>query len=167
MQARSELIHEFDRIVAATDPRKPLIAGKESLSYGTLVERVRRLTSWFRALGVRAGDRLVIISDSGSATFTFFMAALRNGAAAAVIDPAAAAEEVKTLITAADPVLLCMDRSLYEAAGLRAALPDSIKVIQIEPDQRETGGLTRRLAGLFGSSKAEAPKENYPGALSH
>jgi acyl-CoA synthetase (AMP-forming)/AMP-acid ligase II/acyl carrier protein len=165
MQARSELIGEFDRIIAETDPRKPLIAGKESLSYGTLVERVRRLTSWFRSLGLRPGDRLVIATQDDNATIIFFMAALRNGVAAAVIDPAAPAEEAKILIAAADPVLLCIDRSSYEAAGLRAALPATIKIIQIEPDQPGTGGITRRLAGLFGGGKAAAPKETYPAAL--
>ncbi|MBV8651148.1 MAG: acyl--CoA ligase, partial [Alphaproteobacteria bacterium] len=165
MQARSELIPEFERIVAGTDPRKPLIAGKETLSYGTLVERVRRLTSWFRALGLRAGGRLVIATQDDNAAITFFMAALRNGVTAAVIDPAAPAEEAKTLIAAADPVLLCIDRSFYEAAGLRAALPGSIKVIEIERDQPETGGFSRRLAGLFGGGKATAPKESFPAAL--
>jgi long-chain acyl-CoA synthetase len=165
MQAPSELTLAFDRIVAATDPRKPVIAGNESLTYGTLIERVRRLTTWFRALGLNPGDRLVIASADDSAIFTFFMAALRNGLTAAVIDPACPPEEAKTLIGAADPALVCVDSKIFEAAGLATVLPGTMKFIRIEPGRREAGGLGRRLAGLFGGQKSEAPRETFPASL--
>jgi acyl-CoA synthetase (AMP-forming)/AMP-acid ligase II/acyl carrier protein len=166
MSDRSELIGAFDRIVAQASAQQPLIAGKQTLTYGDFIERVRRLTTWFGALGLNAGDRVVVASNDESATFTVFMAALRNGLATAILDPACPPEEAKTLIDAADPALVCIDRAIYEAAGLGAALPRSIAVIQIDPEsEAQADGLKSRLASLFGGGKAGDRGNAYPAAL--
>ena len=62
----SPILAALDRIGQTAKPAKTYVAGLRDLSYGTLFDRVRRLTALFAEIGLARDDRAVI-SQQGHA----------------------------------------------------------------------------------------------------
>jgi acyl-CoA synthetase (AMP-forming)/AMP-acid ligase II len=81
-------IHEvIDRYVQETPDRLALIEDGRALSYRELDQVVREAADALGALGIRAGDRIMIVSENGIALACLLFAASRIDAWAIVVNP--------------------------------------------------------------------------------
>jgi long-chain acyl-CoA synthetase len=114
------------------DPKRAFIRGENGdLSYGAAAGHVARLTGLFARLGLEPGARVVLATRDDLALATVFLALLRNGLTAVVLNPESRATELATLVAAADPGALVMDARLIELM-----LPEqleALKVIALDP----------------------------------
>ena len=81
-------IHEvMDRYVAATPDRTALIDDKTRLTYRELDRAVGATVDALRALGIHAGDRMMLVSENSIPLACLLLAASRLDAWAIVINP--------------------------------------------------------------------------------
>jgi acyl-CoA synthetase (AMP-forming)/AMP-acid ligase II len=83
----SPILAALDQVERSVKVSKTFIAGTRDLSYGTLFDRVARLTTLFRNMGLEREDRAIISSRDDLSLVTLFVALVRNGIAAVVLDP--------------------------------------------------------------------------------
>jgi acyl-CoA synthetase (AMP-forming)/AMP-acid ligase II len=84
----------LDQHVAETPDHIALVESGVSWSYRDLDEHVRDIASQLSSLGVRAGDRMMIVSENCIALAAFLFAASRLGAWAIVANPRLTAREI-------------------------------------------------------------------------
>jgi acyl-CoA synthetase (AMP-forming)/AMP-acid ligase II len=88
-------IHQvIDRHVAASPHRTALIEDRASWSYRELDRSVADVAAGLKSLGVRAGDRMVIVSENCIALAALLLAASRIDAWAIVANPRLSAREL-------------------------------------------------------------------------
>ena len=118
--------------MARMDPRRVFIHGKTGqLRYAEAVRQIGRLTGLFARLGLAPGARVVLATRDDLALATAFIALLRNGLTAVVLNSESRATELATLVDAADPSALIMDSRL-----LGRMLPEQIgnlAVVALDP----------------------------------
>jgi len=88
-------IHEvMDRHVVATPDRPALVDDGTTLTYRALDRSVRPVAETLRALGIRAGDRMMIVSENSIPLACLLLAASRLDAWAIVVNPRLSPREV-------------------------------------------------------------------------
>ena len=88
-------IHEvIDRYVDATPDRLALIDDKASLTYRELDRSVGGVARTLQALGIRAGDRMMIVSENSIPLACLLLAASRLDAWAIVVNPRLSPREI-------------------------------------------------------------------------
>lgn len=88
MNEMPDRLHQtMDRAVAATPDHPALVDGAVTWSYRQLSESVQQIGSSLRKLGVRPGDRLMIVSENSIALAGLLLAASRIEAWAIVANP--------------------------------------------------------------------------------
>jgi acyl-CoA synthetase (AMP-forming)/AMP-acid ligase II len=88
-------IHEvMDRYVGATPDQLALIDGKTRLTYRELDRTVGRVVVALQALGIRAGDRMMIVSENSIPLACLLLAASRLDAWAIVVNPRLSPREI-------------------------------------------------------------------------
>lgn len=100
-----------------TQSSKRFLSGAESLDYRELFLRVRRLGTLFDRCGVKPGERILVASQSDTAVTVLFIAALRYGVTAVVIDPHVPPRELRRLADFVEGSLHFVDSRLIEAAS--------------------------------------------------
>jgi long-chain acyl-CoA synthetase len=130
--------------MARTDRKRVFIQGeRESLSYGAAVDRVARLAGLFERRGLVPGMRVVLATRDDLAHATVFLALLRCGITAVVLNPESRATELATLLDAADPSALVVDARLAERI-----LPEQQKPLTVFAlDDAAGAGLDALIAG--------------------
>lgn len=157
----SPILAALDQVEATVKGSKTFIVGSRDLTYSTLFDRIGRLTSLFRNIGLGLGDRVVISSKDDLSLVTLFVALLRNGITAVVLDPDAPIVELRKLIEAADAKALFLDADRMGAGGLEgASRPDAVLTL-IGADEAPK----KSLFGGFGKKGADAPTSTFPGLL--
>src|SRR5829696_1453531 len=116
------------------DAAVALISRNRSITYAELRDRVDRLRGGLAALGVGAGDRVVIICGNGHPFVYTYLAVVGLGAVAAPLNPTSPAPELQRELAALAPVAVVVDRT---AAGAwadvdRAALASIRSVITVD-----------------------------------
>ena len=94
--------------------REFIVAETGTLKFGEVVARLPRLTGVFADMGLAPGARVVLATDDDLALATIFIALLRNGITAVVLNPEVRATELARLVDAADPAALMLDSRLLE-----------------------------------------------------
>jgi long-chain acyl-CoA synthetase len=144
--------------MVGTDPKRVFIHGENGqLTYGAACDRILRLTGRFLRLGLKPGMRVVLATRDDLALATVFLALLRNGLTAVVLNPEARATELATLVDAADPSALIMDARLVDLM-----LPDQLKGLTVDAlDDAGGPGLAKMLnAESAGSLPASVDAES-------
>jgi acyl-CoA synthetase (AMP-forming)/AMP-acid ligase II len=91
-------IHEvMDPHVAATPDRTALIDDKATLTYRELDRAVKGTADALRALGVRAGDRILLVSENSIPLACLLLAASRLDAWAIVVNPRLSPREINQI----------------------------------------------------------------------
>ena len=122
----SPILAALDQVERTTKSSKTYLAGTRDLSYGTLFDRVARLTTLFRNMGLQRDDRAVVSSKDDPSLVTLYVALVRNGVTAVVLDPDAPLAELRKLVEAADAKALFLDAGRATAADLQGVLrPDA------------------------------------------
>jgi rifamycin polyketide synthase module 1/2/3 len=100
---RTELIEPIDALLvrrASEHGDKVAFRDRDrAVSYRELEERTRRLAGRLAALGVRRGDRVALLLANGVAAVEGNLAAVRAGAIAVPINPAASAPEASYMLS--------------------------------------------------------------------
>jgi long-chain acyl-CoA synthetase len=156
----SPILAALDWIGQTAKPAKTYVAGLRDLSYGTLFDRVRRLTALFAEIGLARDDRAVISSKDELALITLFVALVRNGITAVVLDPDAPAAELCKLIETADAKALFLDEERAKSSDLDGVLRGDAVLTAIGPDEPTK----KSLFGAFGK-KSNSNAATYPGLL--
>jgi len=122
-------IHEvMDRHVDATPDKLALVDDKASLTYRALDRAVSGVAAALKALGVRAGDRMLIVSENSIPLACLILAASRLDAWAIVANPRLSARELDQIRdhSGARRVFLTPDVS-QEASAHTARLKASVQ----------------------------------------
>jgi long-chain acyl-CoA synthetase len=157
----SPILAALDRIEQSAKPAKTYVAGLRDLSYGTLFDRVRRLTALFVKIGLARDDRVVISSKDDLALITLFVALVRNGITAVVLDPDAPAAELCKLVEAADAKALFLDDERAKSGDLDRVLRGDAVLTAIGPDEPAK----KSLFGALGKKSNGGGAATYPGLL--
>ena len=95
VQGLPNRIHEvIDRYVAATPDRLALVDEKTGLTYRELDRAVGGVAEALRGLGIRAGDRVMIVSENSVPLACMLLAASRLDAWAIVVNPRLSPREI-------------------------------------------------------------------------
>jgi acyl-coenzyme A synthetase/AMP-(fatty) acid ligase len=155
----------FDRAERSIEPAKPFVVGPRTLTYGGLIDRTRRLSTLFRELGLRQDDRALIATDDDIATVCIFLALLRNGITAVVLDPQASGPELKTLIRTADAKALFMDGAVIARGAAEAGKRADAALVQISEDADARESLFWRLTRGLRAGRPAPAGPTYPAVL--
>ncbi len=112
---------------ARIHPDRPAVDdGVRRLSYGALAERVRRLASVLRGLGVGHGDRVAILSENRSEYLELFLAAAGLGAICACQNWRLTGRELQHCLDLVEPVVVLVSprhaQKLAQTSGAWTAL---------------------------------------------
>ena len=162
--AISQALGWFDRAERSVGPAKPFVVGPRPLTYGALIDRTRRLSALFRKLGLLRDDRAVIATDDDDAAITIFLALLRAGITAVVLDPQASRPELETLIRAADAKALFVDERLIARGGVETSKRADAALIPIGKGAMRPS-LLRRLTRGLRTERPAAGELPYPALL--
>ena len=122
--------------MASQDPKRAWIQAESgTLKYGEVVARLGRLTGLFVELGLAPGARVVLATDDDLALATIFVALLRNGITAVVLNPEARPTELARLVDAADPGALIADAKVVER--LLPEHRERLRILRIDRDARQ------------------------------
>lgn len=141
-------------------PGKSLIsAGREILTYGNLLARTRLLARIWAEAGLKQGDRVVLASRDDIELTLLFLALMRCGLTAVVLDPQLPPSIAQQLIHAADAQGIILDRILRQEWQ-----PDDQRyVLEIHKPEKRGGTLFSKLLGKK-ESEPVLP-DTYPALL--
>jgi long-chain acyl-CoA synthetase len=139
-------IHEvMDPYVAATPDRTALIDDKARLTYRELDRAVRRTADALRALGIRAGDRLMLVSENAIPLACLLLAASRLDAWAIVANPRLSPRELDQIRDHSGARRMFFTAQISEEAAAHATRYDApvqdvgpLHGIGVSPLNRET-----------------------------
>lgn len=109
------------------------------LTYEELLESANKLAGYFQEQGIKKGDRIAILSDSGPEWGTAFFASVISGAIAVPLDIKLTYEELNPLLSDASPVIICASSSLAEIADRLKAEVHSVNEVFIMDKNSYTG----------------------------
>jgi len=136
-------------------PRRTFLADRlGELGYGRACARVRRMAGLFRRWGLRPGDRVLLASREDRSTAVLFLALLRCGLTAVLLDPDTGPDRARRLIALSGPEACLVERGLIEAWGLAGRE----RVLALVPEA--AGGFLDRLRERPGTDP-----DAYPGCL--
>ncbi|MCD0420299.1 long-chain-fatty-acid--CoA ligase [Rubrivivax sp. JA1024] len=93
-----------------------LVTPDRSFSHGELLDRVARLASVFRGLGVEAGERVAILAANGNAYIECYFAVLWAGGVAVPINSRFSLPEMIEQVADAEPSVLVSDGGFLDSA---------------------------------------------------
>lgn len=130
----SSFLHLGD---AGVGPRVALATrgdlGWEELTYGQLDRRSSQVRDWLSAHGVRGGDRVGLLGDSGNDWVTGFFGVMRQGAILLPLDTRLTTDELAQIWARCAPAALLVSRRLGDSAhALAARLGLSMPVLVLE-----------------------------------
>ena len=98
VKALPKRIHEvMDPHIAATPERTALVDDRTTLTYRELDRAVQGTADALRALGVRAGDRMMLVSENSIPLACLLLAASRLDAWAIVVNPRLSPREINQI----------------------------------------------------------------------
>ena len=163
--AVSEVIPWFERAERQLAPDKPFVVGPRTLTYGELGDQVRRLSALFRQLELRRDDRAIVATGDDIAAIGIFLALLRNGITAVMLNPQAGGPELQTLVRAADAKALFVDRAIASSGVLAAAARRDAEIVPIDHAAADQSRVRRRLRDWIGRRSPSDARLSYPAAL--
>ncbi|MEO6186762.1 MAG: class I adenylate-forming enzyme family protein, partial [Steroidobacteraceae bacterium] len=141
---------------AARDPAACAIRrGAESLCYGDLARSAEALALHLLASGLKSGDRVALLFESGPDYALGCYGAWLAGAAVLGLNAAARADELARVVTHSECGFLIVDASHPEAAGLVATLGHSVQVVA--RDAGRLGVPSTELAGVGSRTGSPLP----------
>ena len=149
----------IDHSLGSARPKKPLlVVGRDKLSYGATLDCMSRLYSFFEAANLKAGDRVVIVSEDDAAVLVLFLALLRAGLTAVIGDKDIQRDEFWRLVDAADPRAVFLDAPLVEAFGhQRGSRTTSLIAIPIREEDIGEGVEVLPLGALLKDQQTATP----------
>lgn len=157
------VLHAF-RAAVARDPAAPAILYFDrATSYGELDRQSDALAAWLAEKGIRAGDRVALITHNIPAFPAMALAAWKIGAVVMPGNPMYRAAEIGRILADGEPsAVLCQDAEAAEiAAGLKeAGLPNLPMIVAAPAD-----GQAMAPDGFFPTAQSAVPGERLADVL--
>jgi acyl-CoA synthetase (AMP-forming)/AMP-acid ligase II len=115
----------MDPFVAATPDRTALVDDKETVTYRELDRAVGETADALRGLGIRAGDRMMIVSENSIPLACLLLAASRLDAWAIVANPRLSPRELEQIRDHSGARLMFFTAGVSEEAAAHAARYDA------------------------------------------
>ncbi len=155
----------LEGLLAAHALRRPdhiaIVAGTQRVGYRELHERIRRIAHGFHGLGVREGDRIVLVLPNCVEFVVAEYAAFMLGAVVVTVNPRLSADEVAHIVGDAAPALLvyrddtraivdgaAKDRVSHEHAAARRVVVGVASVDELDLASLERAGADRLRQGV-------------------
>jgi long-chain acyl-CoA synthetase len=147
----------------APDARSAVFLQGETrrITYSELFSTVKKLGSLFAENGLREGDRVVLSVADDAETALLFLALLRHGLTAVLLDPETKPERARALLQTAQPAGFIADEAFFDRLNLDRTAGFSLVV---KPAVPAKGGLFRKLLGRPDAAPAPTP-DTYPALL--
>ena len=132
---------------AARDPsRTAVIAGGRELSYGEFDRLAAGFASGLHEVGVRRGDRVVLVLPNSVEAAIAFEGTLRAGAALSPLSPTIKRDRLRYVVDDVEPAALVCDSERAELAGAAVALAGpSLPVLADVNELAASGGASHPL----------------------
>lgn len=114
----SSLVALYDHLVSTVDQTRPCIVGRKPFTYGDLFDRVARLGSFYREVGLAQGARVVVLTRDEVEFIAIDFSLLRCGLVGVLLSPDLGALEIKNVIEVAMPSLIFADSDIVDIAEL-------------------------------------------------
>ncbi len=138
---------------AEAAPRRTFLVDRlGELTYGEACARIRKLAGLLQGWGLRPGARVLLASREDRSTAVLFLALLRCGLAAVLLDPDTGPDRARRLIEVSAPDAFLAQQELIEPWGLAGRE----RVLALAPETR---------AGLLERLRSRPPAATYPGCL--
>ena len=162
MNHATNIAEALQRAEKEVNHRKPFIVSGKTLTYGTLVDRIRRLTRLYRDAGLVCGDRVVIATRDDIEASVLFLSLLRNGISAINIDPDTKPHRFSHIIQVAQPRGIILDAPLKEQWK-----PDTANfILEIRDEHLGKENLFNKLLKRKeGKNREDLPPDSYPAIL--
>ena len=162
MKYAATIAEAFQRAEKEINHRKPFIVAERTITYGTLVDGVRRLTRFYQNAGLVCGDRVVIATHDDIEASVLFLSLLRNGISAVNIDPDTKPHRFNHIIQVSQPRGIILDASLRGQWN-----PDGADfILEIKDEHRGKGNLFNKLLRKKeGINREDLPPDSYPSLL--
>jgi acyl-coenzyme A synthetase/AMP-(fatty) acid ligase len=134
--------------------------GTSSITYRELAERTARFAQLLRAMGIAAGDRVLIRLPNSIDYATAFLGTLKRGAIAVPTSTLLTAEEVRYLLQDSEAVAMVIDEPALTAMGPQLQGAGILREIIIAG-----GPLERALAAVPATSPPERTRPDDPAYL--
>jgi benzoate-CoA ligase family protein len=134
-----------------------IVCGDETVRYGELFERACGAGSALRDLGVRRGDRVLLVMDDCPWFPAVFFGAMRIGAVPVPVNPLYAADEYAYFVDDSDARVVVVD----EACAEKVSAPHVLRIDRLEPSDDFVPADTRRddvAFWLYSSGSTGRPK---------
>lgn len=154
------LVDAFRRAAEPSLRRKPfIVTAQETLTFGEVAEKAKRLAELCRSAGIIPGDRVMIATRNEQEAAILFLSLLRSGIAAVNLDPDIKSYRFSHLAQIAEPKGIFLDADLVDLWK-----PRNIEfVMKIHAGGRRSNPLFNKL--LKRRPQREAVQDSYPAAL--
>lgn len=150
-----------DEALARHGARTALLCGDEVLTYSELAERARRCGAAFAALGVRPGDRVLLLMRDTPEFAAAWLGAVRAGAVAVALNNRLTDSEYRHIrADSAARLLLVEDRIASERADLIAQFSRQGRVLVAGAAERDSNSWEELVAGACGTAAFDAQPEH-------
>jgi len=162
MNYATNIAEALQRAEKKPNHRKPFIISGRTLTYGILVDRIRRLTQLYRDAGLACGDRVVIATHDDIEASVLFLSLLWNGITAVNTDPDTKPHRFSNIIRVSQPRGIILDAALKDLWK-----PDAVDfILEIKDEHREKGNLFNKLLRKKeGKEREDLPLDSYPAIL--
>ncbi len=137
--------------------------GSQRYTYGQVLQDIYKLNHLFNQKGLKEGDRVVLSIDNDYYTSLFFLAFLRYGITAVMIDPNVPVLRAIALIKKADVQGFVMDEKLFNDRNIR--IDETPFILKVKPTQAKKGRLFSRLLKGKKMTNDAAQKDTFPSIL--
>jgi acyl-CoA synthetase (AMP-forming)/AMP-acid ligase II len=159
MHARLDVASLFGVSARRWPERVALIADGAATTYAALDERIGRLASGLRSLGVEAGDRVVMLLPNGARFIETWWAAVAAGAVIVPLNARCAPEELKRFIEDCAPRVIVTDGAhLAMIEASRAGTP-ALRAAVVSTDGAARGARGGEDLVAASSPLAHAPQD--------
>ncbi len=136
-----------------------IVTGKETLTFGEVAEKEKRLSRLFREAGIIPGDRVIIATRNELEASILFLSLLRSGIAAVNLDPDTKRHRFSRIVQITQPRGIFLDEDLadlWQPGGIEF-------VMKIKTTGLRSGVLSDKL--LKRQPRPEAIRDVYPAVL--
>jgi len=151
----------FNTIAREQHDKKALLVTDQTLAYGELELRIRKLTTLFAAAGLQEGSRVVLTSHHDQVMTEIFLALLTNGITAVIVDPDSTNIEANGIIDRAEPAGIIADKKLWTDWELEPLAEKLSFVLRIA----DSSVTQNTLLGKLLKRKQPADESCYPDIL--
>lgn len=152
----------FDAIARKQKNKKAFLVTTTALSYGDVESRIRKLTTLFSNAGLQEGSRVVLCSHRDHHMVEIFLALLRNGITAIIVDPDSTGVEVKGIVARANPAGVIADEVHWRDWNLDVLLGEKVFRLWIADQSAKNNTLLGKLL----KKKPSGDESSYPNIVS-